>query len=172
MDAIAWAASAMVAARTRLEIAADNLANVSTDGFRGSLARGSLTARGVAIARAPIARHGALMHTGRTDDRAIVGDGAFLLRDARGRIVETRSGAFVRGADGRLRDDAGRVLVATRLSRGSSVRSGFLEAANVDAIGQMVAMLAAQRGFESAEHVVAAIDRTRHEAASDVAKAA
>ncbi len=156
----------MVAARTRLEIAANNLANVSTDGFRGIVARGALTGRGVTIERAPIASHGALLHTGRG------GDGAFRLRDARGRIVETRNGAFSRGRDGRLRDDAGRVLVATRLSHGSSVRTGFLESANVDAIGQMVAMLAAQRSFESAERVVAAIDRTRHEAASDVAKAA
>lgn len=41
----------MVAARTRLEIATENLANVSTEGFRRVTARGSLTAFGVAIAR-------------------------------------------------------------------------------------------------------------------------
>lgn len=170
MDGIEWAASAMLAARERLEIAADNLANVSSDGFRGVLARGRLTSRGVEIERARMLARGALRHTGRASDRAIVGDGAFRLRDARGRIVETRNGSFTRGTDGRLRDDAGDVLVGTRLARGSSVRAGFLEAANVDAVGQMVAMLAAQRSFESAEKAVGAIDQTRAKAASDVAK--
>lgn len=41
----------MVAARTRLEIATDNLANVSTGGFRRVAARGTLTSSGVAISR-------------------------------------------------------------------------------------------------------------------------
>ncbi|HEY9085136.1 MAG TPA: flagellar basal body rod C-terminal domain-containing protein [Candidatus Tyrphobacter sp.] len=170
MDGIAWAGSAMVAARERLEIAADNLANVSTDGFRGSDARGFLTAAGAEIARTPVRAHGPLRHTGRASDLAIVGAGAFLVRDVRGAIVATRDGAFSRDSRGRLRDDAGRVLVGTRLARGSSVRSGFLEAANVDAIGQMVSILSAERSFESAEKVVTAIDQTRQKAASDVGK--
>lgn len=172
MDGVAWAASAMIAARTRLEIAANNLANVSTDGFRGSGARGFLNATGVVIERTALEGRGALRHTGRDSDRAIVGDGAFLLRDRNGGVVETRDGAFTRGTDGRLRDDAGRLLIGTRLERGSSVRSGFLESANVDAIGEMVQMLAAERSFESAEKCVAAIDGVRQKAASDVAKAA
>jgi flagellar basal body rod protein FlgG len=172
MDGIDWAASAMVAARTRLEIAANNLANVSTDGFRGSVARGSLTARGVAIEREPLATPGALRHTGRAGDLAIVGDGAFDVRDPRGKIVETRCGAFVRANDGRLRDDAGRVLVGTRLARGARVVRGFLESANVNAVGQMVDVLCAQRGFESAEKSIAAIDEVRQKASSDVAKVA
>ncbi len=170
MDGIGWAASAMVAARTRLEIAANNLANVSSDGFRGSLARGFLTAGGVGIARVPIAEHGALRRTGRADDRGIVGEGTFLMRDSRGRTIETRLGVFTRSSDGKLRDDAGRVLVGTRLAHGSSVREGYLESANVDAVGQMIAILSAQRSFESAEKAVAAIDGTRQKAASDVAK--
>jgi len=172
MDGIDWAGSAIVAARMRLEIAADNLANVSSDGFRGSLARGFMTPSGVEIERAPIAQHGSLRHTGRSSDLAIVGSGAFRIRDARGGIFETRNGAFTRASDGRLRDDAGRLLVGTRLARGSSIRSGFLEAANVDAVGQMVAMLSAQRSFESAEKAVSAIDQAREKAAGDVAKVA
>ncbi len=162
----------MVAARRRLEIAADNLANVSSDGFRGRIARGTLTATGVVVAAVPIDRQGALRHTGRDTDRAIIGDGVFLVRDDRGRVLETRNGAFVRGTDGALRDDAGRVLIGTRLGAGSSVRGGFLETANVDAVAEMVSMLAAQRSFESAEKVVAAIDQTRQKAASDVGRAA
>ncbi|MGH7736756.1 MAG: flagellar basal body rod C-terminal domain-containing protein [Candidatus Tyrphobacter sp.] len=172
MDGIDWAGSAMVAARERLEIAANNLANVSSDGFRASVARGSLTSGGVAIGRTVPARQGSLRHTGRSDDLAILGTGDFLVRDRGGRIVRTRGGAFTRGRDGRLRDDAGRVLVATRLGDGSVVRQGFLEASNVDAIGEMVSMLAAQRGFESAQKAVEAIDVARRKASSDVAKVA
>ncbi|MGA8534007.1 MAG: flagellar basal body protein, partial [Candidatus Tumulicola sp.] len=78
MDGIAWAGSAMVAARTRLEIAAANLANVSSDGFARIAARGSLTPSGVAISRRPDAgARGTLRRTGRDFDLAIVGDGAF-----------------------------------------------------------------------------------------------
>jgi len=51
MDGTQWAQSAMIAARTRLEIATENLANVSTEGFRRISARGFLTSLGVTIAR-------------------------------------------------------------------------------------------------------------------------
>jgi flagellar basal body rod protein FlgG len=51
VDGIAWASSAMVAARTRLEIATENLANVSTQGFAPITARGFLTAGGVTVER-------------------------------------------------------------------------------------------------------------------------
>jgi flagellar basal-body rod protein FlgF len=198
MDGIVWAGSAMVAARTRLEIATENLANASTDGFRRSDARGFLTAYGVAIARVPAQAHGALRHTGRDFDLAIVGNGTFHVRDAAGRIVATRDGAFTRERDGTLRDDAGRVLIGQRgvlhvppdarvdalgsviagnraidrlaLPRGSSVHSGFLESANVDAIGEMIDILAAERSFESAQKVVTAIDATRQKSADDVAR--
>lgn len=162
----------MAAARTRLEIAANNLANLSTDGFGAVIARGRLTRTGVEIAAVPAGSRGALIHTGRDTDRAIVGDGEFLLREPEGSIVESRNGAFTRGIDGRLRDDAGRILVGVHLRHGSSVRKGWLEGSNVDAIGEMVRMLSASRSFESAEKCVAAIDQTKDKAASDVAKVA
>lgn len=160
----------MLAARKRLEIAAHNLANVSTDGFRGSAADGFLNATGVVIRARTLRQHGPLRHTGRNGDLAIVGDGAFLVRDRNGNVVETRNGAFTRDGRGRLRDDAGRMLIETRLVRGSSVRPGYLESANVDAIGQMIQMLAAERSYETAEKCVAAIDAVRQKAATDVAK--
>ncbi len=198
MDGIDWAGSAMTAARTRLDIATGNLANVSTNGFRKIVARGVLDAHGVTIERQTVAEHGALLRTGRTYDLAIVGGGIFRMRDAGGRISATRNGAFVRDRDGTLRDDVGRVLIglhgALRIPDGAalddrgrvmlagreidripvdpdaSVRSGFLEGANVDAIGEMVDILTAQRSFESAEKVVAAIDATRQKASNDVAR--
>ena len=193
MDGIAWAASAMIAARTRLEIATENLANLSTDGYRPVAARGFLNALGVEIARRPSGERGALRETGRELDFAIVGAGAFRVRDESGRIASTRAGAFVRAGDGTLRDPAGRTLIgragalrfpdgasldrfgrvwdggrvtdALRLPPNARVQSGFLESAGVDAIGEMVRVLAAERSFESAQKIVAAIDATRQKSA-------
>ena len=178
MDGIAWAASAMVAARTRLEIATENLANASTDGYARVSARGFLTALGVAVARARTKERGALRETGRDLDFAIVGDGAFRVRDAAGRVATTRAGAFVRTAGGELRDAAGRTLLGRRgalrfppgarldgdgrvwvngrvgdalsIPPNARLQSGFLEGAGVDAIAEMVNVLSAERAFESA----------------------
>jgi flagellar basal body rod protein FlgG len=125
VDGIAWAASAMIAARTRLEIATENLANVSTDGFRRVSARGFLTALGVAIRRERSGK----------------------------RTVETRAGAFVREPDGSLRDASGRRIAGPRLSNG------------VDAIAEMIDVVAAERSFESAQKAVTAIDLSRQKAA-------
>jgi flagellar basal body rod protein FlgG len=102
----------MVAARTRLEIATENLANVSTDGFRRIAARGFLTALGVTIAR-------------------------------------------------------------ERLPESSKpVHAGALSLANgVNSIAEMIDVLAAERSFESAQKVVAAIDLTRQKSA-DAARVA
>jgi flagellar basal body rod protein FlgG len=161
MDGIAWAGSAMVAARRRLEIATQNLANVSTDGFRRVTAHGFLTALGVAIAALPVRGHGPLRHTGRDLDLAIVGDGAFRVVDSHGRISDTRAGAFVRERDGSLHDSMGRRLLGTH----GRVIHGFLEAAGVDAISEMIDVLAAERGFESAQKAVAAIDSSRQKSA-------
>ena len=193
MDGIAWAGSAMVAARTRLQIASENLANVSSDGFRRMLARGALRANGVVVSREPAASHGALRRTGRDFDLAIVGNGGFRVRGADGLLTSTRDGAFTREKDGTLRDDSGRMLLGSRgpvhvpagaqidangnvrasgrtidrlsLPAGSTVHAGFLESANVDAIAEMIDVLSAERSFESAEKVVAAIDGTRQKSA-------
>jgi flagellar basal body rod protein FlgG len=172
----------MVAARTRLEIATENLANVSTDGFRRIDARGFLSAGGVTIARRPSEEGGALRRTGRDFDLAILGNGAFRVRDAAGRVSLTRAGAFVRESDGTLHDNRGRVVLGLRgalhvstggivdaralgLPSGSRVQSGFLEGPAVDAISEMIDVLAAQRSFESAQKAVAAIDAARQKSA-------
>ncbi len=185
----------MLAARTRLDIATDNLANAGTDGFRKHVARGRLTPYGVEVASSEPPVQGALRRTGRDFDFAIAGAGWFRVADG-STIRETRDGAFVRERDGRLRDDAGRTLQGLRgplavpegasvdergrvvlggrvvdriaLPEGSTLRAGFLEAANTDAVAEMVDVMAAQRSFESAEKVVATIDATRQKASSDV----
>lgn len=190
MDGIGWAASAMSAARARLDIAAENLANSSTDGFHRTLAHGVLGASGVQIERMRDASAGAMRHTGRALDVAIAGPGAFRLRDSGGRITLTRNGSFVRDRFGRLTDDGGRVLLdrsgrairlhtganieealrGIALPHGSTLHAGFLEASNVNAIGEMIDVLCAQRSFESAEKILTAVDKTRERAATQVAQ--
>ena len=91
-------------------------------------------------------------------------------RDA-GRRLRSRSrrnaarppgGARCWGSHGALRVRSRRAIVDARdfaLPPGSRLQSGFLEAAGVDAIAEMVDVLAAERSFESAQKAVAAIDR-------------
>ena len=198
MDGIGWAASAMVAAHSRLDIATGNLANASSDGFRKRVARGYLSQTGARIAAVTSSEQGALRRTNRPEDLAIVGPGEFTVCDAHGTLSHSRNGAFTRDRFGSLRDDAGRVLMGdrgplrlptgaaidsdgavrkdgmiidrVRLPAGSSVRTGFLESANVNPIGEMIEMLGAQRSFESAQKVVSAIDAARQKASNELAR--
>jgi flagellar basal-body rod protein FlgF len=196
MDGIGWAAAAMSAARSRLDLAAENLANGSTDGFRKSLLRGSLTANGVALQTRPDDTQGALRATGRRYDLAIVGRGDFLVRAPDAKTAPTRNGAFNRDRFDRLIDDRGRILMGSKgpicvpdgarveangavtrngieinriaLPPGSSLRSGFLEGSNVDGAGEMIDVLSAERSFETAQKVLSAIDQTRERASTQV----
>lgn len=189
----------MVAARTRLEIATQNLANASADGFRKLTARGRLTGAGVRIDARRSEQRGALRRTGRDYDLAIVGPGQFSVRGTDGRIVKTRVGSFERTTGGTLADAQGRTLMSRSgtldvperatfdergrivfdgtptsqsiaLPPGSSIRSGFVEASSVDAIAEMVGIVEASRSFESAQKVVTSIDSIRQKNASDVAR--
>jgi flagellar basal-body rod protein FlgG len=199
MDALDWAGSAMVAARTRLEIATQNLANVTSDGFRKLTARGTLTPFGVRVDAERSAQRGALRRTERDYDLAIVGPGHFSVRDAGGRVVATRDGSFERTVDGTLVDARGRTLLgrggplrvperatiderghvvvdgsptqqSIELANDATLRSGFVETSAVDAIAEMVGIVAASRSYESAQKVVGAIDTIRQKNASDVAR--
>ncbi len=160
----------MAAARTRLEIATHNLANTSSDGFRKAQARGGLTASGVRISAIRSVEQGGLRRTGRPDDIAIVGQGAFVLADRSGRLIETRNGAFVRNRFGTRCDGAGNRLIDVRLGSGASLRSGFLESSNVNPITEMIDVLTAQRSFESAEKTLSSIDQTRQKASNELAR--
>ena len=104
MDGIEWTASAMRAARTRLEIAAQNLANASSEGFRKAVAHVALGAQGLIVSKTA----------------------------SREPLVGGRS--------------------------------------NVNAIGEMVDVLDAQRSFETAQKALAAIDETRAKAANEVGR--
>jgi flagellar basal body rod protein FlgG len=199
MDGIELMATAMRSARARLDVSAGNLANVSTDGFARRVARARLTAQGLVASSTRDPREAPLKHTGRSLDLAVAGPGGFFVRASDGRAVVERSGSFERDSAGRLvdergrellgangalrvrgevtvdarglvRDDAGRLVGSVRVQRGTAVESGFLEASNVDAIGEMVDVLSAQRDFETAQKTLSALDDVRGKLSADVAR--
>ena len=164
--------------------------SVSTARVRSTLA---LTARGLVARTMPTAEQGGIRETGRRFDLALLGAGAFAVDGG-----QTRDGAFVRDRAGRLVDGHGRSLHGMRgllqvsadatiaadgsvregdrvvdripLAPGTTVRSGALEASNVDAIGETLAILRAQRAFETAQKTFGALDETRQKAVDDVGR--
>jgi len=200
MDGIELMASAMHAMQARVDVAAANLANASSDGFRRSVARVTLGSRGLVTSSAADDAPGTLRHTGRALDLTVSGSsGGIVVRDAAGRIALVRSASFERVASGEWRDARGRTLLCERgalragadatvdergvvsdaaghavgrlrLAGGNSVQSGFVEGSNVDAVHEMVDVLGAQRAFETAQKTLSAIDEVRARSASDVAR--
>ena len=188
-----WMASAMRAAQAQLETATHNLANVASDGFRRLRSELALTGRGLVARATPDSAQGGIRETGRTLDLALLGRGAF-----RAGGTETRNGAFVRDRDGYLADHAGRrvaglsgpirlpegatvgsdgsiradgrIVGRLPLPAGTTVRSGALESSSVDAIGETLAVLTAQRAFETAQKTLVAIDQTREKSVNDVGR--
>ena len=183
----------MRAARAQLDLATHNLANASSDGFRKTVARVALTARGLAVGESVTHDQGGVRTTGRPFDLALLGEGVFHVGD-----TTTRSGAFTRTRDGLLVDDRGRALHGERgplrvsaaatiapdgrvhdrgrvvdripLRAGTQLLPGALETSTVNAIDETLAILQAQRAFETAQKTVSAIDATREKAANDVAR--
>jgi len=175
MDGIELMGGAMHAAKARLDVCAANLANVSTDGFRRSVAHSALTESGIASWTTVDANRGSLRRTGRAFDLAVAGEGAFVVLDGAGRLIRERSISFERDRAGHLVDDhkrleAGRVLDRVRVLPGTVVQSGFLEGADVDAIHEMVDVLEAQRAFETAQKTLSAIDDVRAKTTSEISR--
>jgi flagellar basal-body rod protein FlgF len=196
MDGIELMATAMHAAQGRLDVSASNLANVSSSGFHKRVATAALTPRGLVTTSRIDATQGPLTRTGRSFDLAVVGSGGVAVRAPGGAIVDSRGGSFERNARGELLDGAGRTLLGAhgplvvspdatidvrgvvrdagsdvervRLSSGSTLQSGFLEGANVDAVREMVDVLGAQRAFETAQKTLVAIDDSRQKDVNDV----
>jgi flagellar basal-body rod protein FlgF len=193
MDGMQWMASAMHAARAQLETATHNLANVSSDGYRRAVSSVSLTRGGLVASETQTFEQGAVRHTGRTLDFAILGEGSFRVGKE-----STRNGAFVTDRDGFVTDDRGRKLIGATgpiqmtpttsiasdgavirdgcivnrvpLPSGAKLQSGALEASNVNAVGETLEILTAQRAFETAQKVLVAIDDTRQKAVNDVVR--
>jgi flagellar basal-body rod protein FlgG len=197
MDGIELMASALQAMKARLDVVTGNLANISSDGFRRSVAHVTLGSQGLTTSTTVDATQGALRHTGRAFDLAAVG-GGFCVRDRDGAVLLSSSGSFERDRAGRLSDAHGRILLGERgpivasadaaiddrgfvreagtvvgrlrLSEGASIQSGFLEASNVDAVQEMVGVLSAQRAFETAQKTLLALDDVRAKAANELAR--
>ena len=193
MDGMEWMGSAMRAARGALDVATQNLANASSDGYRKAQAAITLSTRGLAVSTHATHEQGAVRHTGRAFDLALLGEGAFRVGDG-----TTRNGAFVRDRDGRLVDDRGRALRGAcgvvhvsehatiaadgtirdggrtvdrlALPAGTHVLSGALETSTVNPVGETLAILTAQRAFETAQKTMLAIDATREKSANDVVR--
>jgi flagellar basal-body rod protein FlgF len=193
MDGMDWMGSAMRAAQAQLETATHNLANVASDGFRRVRSSLTLTGGGLVARESPDSAQGGIRETGRALDLALLGPGAFHVGKG-----ETRNGAFIRDRDGYLADQQGhrvqgragsirlsatatvesngtirdgdRVAGRLPLKPGTTVRSGALESSSVDAIGETLAILTAQRAFETAQKTFVAIDQTRDKAVNDVGR--
>jgi flagellar basal body rod protein FlgG len=190
---MAWMGSAMRAARTELDVATHDLANASSNGFRTAVADVRLTPRGLAVATHASSEQGALRMTGRSFDLALLGPGAFHVgngttrggafsRDREGWLVDDR-GRRLHGACGALRvsadaridgdglvHDRGRVVDRLPLPAGTHLQSGALETSSVNAIDQTLAILTAQRAFETAQKTMLAIDATREKAANEIGR--
>jgi flagellar basal-body rod protein FlgF len=107
------AVSAMGGASRRTEIAAINIANVSTPGFKrlmrsGDVDAGAPFADALRRVRADLSP-GKTIETGRPLDLAINGAGYFQLRVG-DRLLYSRQGGFARGADGTVVTPQGYVL--------------------------------------------------------------
>ncbi|MHB0959135.1 MAG: flagellar basal-body rod protein FlgG [Pirellulaceae bacterium] len=121
------AATGMQAMETKLDVIANNLANINTTAFKKSRANfedlfyrqevlpgaedqsGGLTATGIAIGLGTEVQstqtdfqQGAFLETGNPLDVAIVGDGFFQVQDTDGQTVYTRAGNFSINANGQL----------------------------------------------------------------------
>ena len=198
MDGIELMATAMHAAQARLDVSAGNLANVSSDGFHRAVATTRLTERGLQVKTTLAFAGGPLRHTGRSFDLALAGRGTLYVAGANGRPIASPGGSFERDASGHLVDERGRLLLGERgplrvapdatidsrgfvsseasvrerlrVSPAAEVRSGFLEAANVDAVHEMIDVLGAQRAFETAQKTLSAIDDERQKDVGDVGR--
>jgi len=96
----------MSRAEQRVEIAAQNLANIATPGYKSRIQFASVlndaTSDEAAGASLVDFTSGALRTTGNPLDLAIAGNGFFVVRSAGGSVAYTRDGQFRRDAGGRL----------------------------------------------------------------------
>ncbi len=135
MRALFTAATGMDAQQLRIDTIANNLANVSTTGFKKTRAEfqdlfyetlaapGAQTADGTTLPTGAQVGHGVKLggmnrvftqgtrsNTGRDFDLAIDGDGFFQIADTGGEILYTRDGSFHLDQDGNLVNDQGNLL--------------------------------------------------------------
>lgn len=121
--------SGMKAQANRLNSVSENIANVSTVGYKKSSTefstlvlgsgKNSVNAGGVEThVRRSIALAGGTMGTNSATDLAINGNGFFIVEDARGNTFLTRAGSFIPDSEGNLVNSAGYYLLGYSLANG------------------------------------------------------
>lgn len=106
-----FSVSGLQAAQRRSEVSANNLANVSTPGFKAQralqsdLRTGGTQVKSIDTLNTP----GPILRTGNRLDLAVAGEGYFQVRDGDG-VAYTRDGGFHLDADGQIVDAGGRRL--------------------------------------------------------------
>jgi len=132
LRSLQMARKAMQIEQVRVDMLANNLANVATTGFRQVLTRvteegatpgaegmpgpvaGDLTAtRDLLVSQATDIRHGAIAPTGRQQDVALVSRGFFVVQGADGVEAYTRDGSFHLDDGGRLVTAGGQQVMGT-----------------------------------------------------------
>lgn len=138
--------SGMAAQASRLGTVSDNIANVSTVGYKRASTEfstmvldagaGSFVPGGVdPHTRYAISSQGPLDYTTSATDLAVRGNGFFLVSDLGGQVFMTRAGSFIPDGEGRLVNAAGYTLMGYSLANGAPqvVANGYagLEVINI-----------------------------------------
>jgi flagellar hook protein FlgE len=125
--------SGLKAQTLNMSTVSDNIANVSTIGYKksssafstlvsGSDSNGAYAAGGISAApRQLISQQGILQATQRATDVAIVGAGFFVVSDERGEQLFTRAGSFNENNRGQLQNSSGYLLQGWRVDQAGNV---------------------------------------------------
>lgn len=105
--------SGMDAARTRLDVSANNLANMNTSGFKAQrVTQADLRAGGTIVSAIDtMTQEGPMTRTGNVMDLMIHGNGFFQVRRPDGATFYSRDGSFRLDGTGRIVDSSGNSLV-------------------------------------------------------------
>ena len=123
------ASSGMEAQSNRLSSVADNIANVSTTGYKRAFTEFSSFIPNQSTTeyssgnvqtnlRRAVSEQGTFRYTTSTTDLAVNGDGMFLVSDTNGQVFLTRAGSFVPDGDGDLINAGGFKLMGYDITNG------------------------------------------------------
>ncbi|CAE6914408.1 flagellar hook protein FlgE [Vibrio alginolyticus] len=127
------ALSGLTASNTELNTISNNIANVSTTGFKGSRTEfASVYSGGQAggVEVASISQNfdsiGSITDTGRSLDMAIAGGGFFITKDNTGQAIYTRSGVFNTDASGTIISNTGAALQGYTVDANNNLQTGII----------------------------------------------
>jgi len=196
MDGLEWTASELGAAEQALDVATQNLAGASSDGFHRVVFSAYLTSHGIATAAMHDGAPGSLRRTGRDLDLAVEGQGRMRLCNGTTRAsascerthdgsLQTEDGIRLVGMHGALRfplqaqiehdgsiTQSGRLLDRIALTQPARLQKGVVEAANTDSLHAMIDVLEAQRHFETAQKTAQSLDSVAAKDATETGRAA